>query len=207
MNPEKDPEEHRRADFASKKGEVVLRPHEYDGIQEFDQKLPNWWLTTFYGAIAFYLVYWVIYYQAGWLQSDTDAVTQAMKDLNTKKQEALEETLASLNDEILVKEWATNSSIVAAGEKHYSGVCMACHGPELDAPLKLGLSLVDGEWKYGNRPMDIFNLINNGSPADSKGMEPTGAKMAAWNATFTPKQIAEMVAFIISKNPEDFKEF
>ena len=48
MNQEKEQQEHRRADFASKKGEVVLRKHEYDGIQEFDQKLPNWWLLTFY---------------------------------------------------------------------------------------------------------------------------------------------------------------
>lgn len=84
---------------------------------------------------------------------------------------------------------------------------MACHGPDLDAPLKLGLSLVDGEWKYGNRPNDIFKLINEGTPADSKGMAPTGARMVPWGATYNPKQIAEMVAFIISKNPEDFQQF
>ncbi len=208
MNPENEPqEEPRRAAFATKKGEIVIRPHEYDGIQEYDQKLPNWWLLTFFGAILFYLAYWLVYYQAGWIKTDTEKVTAAITDIQNQKKKALEETLATLDDQTLVQEWATNPEIVTSGQQIYSTVCIGCHGPDLDAPLKLGLSLVDGEWKYGKRPMDIFKLINEGSPADSTGMAPTGAKMVPWGATYSPKQIAEMVAFIISKNPDDFKEF
>ncbi len=203
----KQEEQHRRADFASKKGEVVLRPHEYDGIQEFDQKLPNWWLLTFYSAIIFYLIYWFIYYQAGLIKTDQAAVTEAISAIQIQKEKALEETLATLDDKTLVHEWATDGSIVAEGEKIYSQVCIACHGPDLDAPNKLGLSLVDHEWKYGDTPMDIFKIINAGTPAESKGMPPTGARMIPWGATYTGKQIAQLVAFIISKNPEDFSKF
>jgi cytochrome c oxidase cbb3-type subunit 3 len=210
MNPEhgqEEHEEHRRADFASKKGEIVLRKHEYDGIQEYDQKLPNWWLVTFFGAVIFYLIYWFAYYQAGLIETDQDAVTDAIAEIQKEKAEALEKTLANLNDKVLVNEWATDGSIVAEGEKIYSQVCIGCHGPELDAPTKLGLSLVDHEWKYGDRPMEIFKLINEGSPSESKGMPPTGAKMIPWGATYSGKQVAQMVAFIISKNPEDFAKF
>lgn len=197
-------ETHRRADFASKKGEVVLRPHEYDGIQEFDQKLPNWWLLSFIGAVFFYLIYWFVYYQAGLIKTDQSAVTEAISAIQTKKEKALEETLATLDNKSLINDWATDPAIVAEGEKIYSQVCIGCHGPELDAPTKLGLSLVDKEWKYGDTPMDIFKIINDGTPPESKGMPPTGARMIPWGATYSGKQVAQLVAFIISKNPDEF---
>jgi cytochrome c oxidase cbb3-type subunit 3 len=210
MNSENEPkEEHRRAAFASKKGEVVIRPHEYDGIQEYDQKLPNWWLITFFGAILFYLAYWLIYYQAGWIKPDTESVAEKMASIEIKKQDSLKETLATLSDDILVNEWATNASIVAKGESHYNQICFACHGPNLDAPLKQAPSLVDGKWKYGDRPMEIFKIINEGTPEDSAGMEGTGAKMLPRGGSqkFEAPEVAELVAFLISKNPADFEGY
>ena len=39
------------AHYADGKNKVVIRPHEYDGIQEYDQALPNWWLFIFFGAL------------------------------------------------------------------------------------------------------------------------------------------------------------
>ena len=202
-----DQPEPKRGDFARRKGEVVLREHEYDGIQEYDQKLPNWWLYTLFGAVLFFLVDWGIYYKTDWIKTDEEKITAALTAIRDKQQAELEATLADLDDSILVHTWAQDPAIVARGETLYQTICFTCHGAELDAPQKLGLSLVDGEWKYGAKPMDIFKIINEGTPPDSKGMEPTGARMIPWGQQYTPKQIAEITAFLIARNPEDFKEF
>ena len=203
----------RQAQFARKKGEVVLREHEYDGIQEYDQTLPNWWMFIFFGATLFFFGYWIAYYQFGWSKTDAQRIEAAMAVIADAKAKALEEMLAKLTDEALVNEWAADPAIVANGEMTFMANCIACHGQDLAAKIDIGggqsvalpgLPLTDGQWKYGGKPMDIFKIINQGTPADSPGHN--GAKMEAWGQKMPPLQIAEMTAFIISRNQAEFSK-
>jgi cytochrome c oxidase cbb3-type subunit 3 len=205
MNPEI-----KRGNYAKEEGEVVLREHEYDGIQEFDQKLPNWWLFTFYGAIVWFVVYWALYYHTGIYKTDQEKIIAQVGELHQKKEAELAAMMATLDDETLIGELATDPMVVASGEATYSINCVACHAADLSATMDVagtkiplpGMSLTDGVWKYGAKPMDLFKIINEGTPADSPGHN--GAKMVAWGQVLTPKQVAEVTAYLISKNPKDF---
>lgn len=205
-------QEPKRGHFAKEKGEIILREHEYDGIQEYDQKLPNWWLFTFYGAVVWFVCHWGIYYHAEAIKSPQQRVTAGIISVQKAKAAELEATVSKLDDATLVHDWATKPEVVAAGEATFLTNCTACHGADLSATLTVGaakvplpgLPLTDHQWKFGGKPMQIFKLINEGSPPESTGHN--GAKMQVWGQTLSPVQIAEVVAYLITKLPEDFKD-
>ena len=205
-------QEPKRGHFAKEEGEIILREHEYDGIQEYDQKLPNWWLFTFYGAIVWFVIHWSVYYYTDFFSTPQERVKQEIVAVQQAKAAELEKTLATLDDSTLVHEWATKPEVVSAGEVTFLTNCTACHGADLSATITAGgnkvplpgLPLTDHQWKFGSKPMDLFKLINVGSPPESSGHN--GAKMQAWGQTLGPKKVAEVTAYLISKLPEDFKD-
>lgn len=179
----------------------VLREHVFDGIQEFDQKLPNWWLFTFYIAIVFFVGYWVVYYTTQSMPSPEERINQRMAKINEAKQQELESMLSKLDDNVLY-EWSGNQQIISEGESVYKQNCIACHAADLNGGV-IGRSLIDEHWEYGGKPMDIFNIILKGSPVDAKGFN--NQKMVAWESVIGPEKTAKVVAFILSKNPHTKK--
>ncbi|MBK1830292.1 c-type cytochrome [Verrucomicrobiaceae bacterium R5-34] len=178
------------------KNEIVLREHEFDGIQEFDQKLPNWWLFSFYGAIVFYIGYWFIYYSTDLLPTEVESINARMAVIETAKKKELEAMMDKLDDSVLLT-WSQEDSITKEGEDVYKQFCIACHGATLEGGI--GRSLVDAEWAHGSQPMDILNIVLDGTPADSQGYN--GQKMTPWKDALGPEKCAKVTAYLISQNP------
>ena len=91
-----------------------------------------------------------------------------------------------------------NQTITSEGEQVYNTYCIACHAADLNGGI-IGRSLIDKHWEYGGKPMDIFNLVLNGTPADGKGFN--NQRMQAWKDQLGPEQSAKVTAFVISKSP------
>ena len=174
----------------------VLMDHEFDGIREYDQRLPNWWLATLYGAVIFSALYWFYYFQSGIGKDDRVAVNAELAALEAKQLAALKD----LDDATLWK-MSTNANIVAAGELTYKGTCAACHGPEGQGVKGIGFRLTDNTWVHGSKPVQIFANINKGITYEGK---PTG--MAAQGQLGASK-VGEVVAFLLSKQkPEEMRD-
>ncbi len=163
-----------------------LRPHTYDGIQEFDQRLPNWWLNTLYGAIAFAIVYWFVYMIAHLMPTDGQRVDAAMARIEAAKMAStLEITDPSL--------WAMsrNPVFIEAGRQTFNSLCVACHQANLKGGV--GPNLTDHLWLHGGRPTEIFHTVTYGVPA--KGM-------VTWGPIIGAKKTAEVVAYVLSYHQE-----
>jgi cytochrome c oxidase cbb3-type subunit III len=140
---------------------VTTREHTFDGIQEFDNRLPNWWLWSFYLACIFSVGYWVAYHTLGVADSPTEAYVEEQKAAAV----LIEAQLAAnpVTDELLLK-LAKEPAFVAEGALIFKDVtkCALCHKP--DASGLIGPNLTDDMWIYGSRPMDIYTSILKGRP-------------------------------------------
>jgi cytochrome c oxidase cbb3-type subunit 3 len=166
----------------------VLMPHTYDGIQEFDQRLPNWWLFTLFSSIVFAALYWGYYQHSGVAVDDRAALDTELSALEAKQLAAVK----TLDDETLWK-MSRNAQTVADGQAVYASLCITCHGPTLAGMKGLGFRLDDANWVHGNTPTAILRNISEGIVYEGK---PTG--MAPQKALGTAK-IAAVTAFLLSK--------
>jgi cytochrome c oxidase cbb3-type subunit 3 len=168
---------------------IPIRPHTYDGIQEYDQRLPNWWLYTLYGAIVFWVVYWFVHMIAGLMPTDGERVDAEMAKIAAVKMAG---SLDVSNDN-LFWEMSRNPVFVEAGKQSYQSLCIPCHLPSLrgksENPTAVGPDLTDTAWIHGGTPKEIYVTV-------SKGVIPKG--MLAWEPVLGQKKTAEVVAYLLS---------
>ena len=172
----------------NKQQDDPLRPHTYDGIQEYDKRLPNWWLATLWGAVVYAVIYWVYYHELDLGKESAEAV---MEEIAAAKSEAAKRG-GVVNDETLWK-LSQDSATVAAGKAIFMDPtkCVVCHLPTLQGMI--GPNLVDKEWIHGGTPMEVINVVTEGVPA--KGMVP-------WKTQLTQEQIKQVTAFIMSHHKQ-----
>jgi len=163
--------------------EDEIRKHTFDGIQEFNKHLPNWWLNTLYGSIAFAIVYWFVYQTAHLMPSDGAQVDSAMAQIAVAKMTSA----FDVTDDAKFWEMSKNTAFVTAGKQTFNSLCATCHTVNLTGAV--GPNLVDQAWLHGGTPKEIFKTVNGGVPA--KGM-PT------WGPVLGTKKTAEVVAYVLS---------
>lgn len=165
-------------------GEDPIREHVFDGIAEYDRRLPNWWLMTLYGGIVFAILYWMATQH---FNRSTDETRLAV-EMQRIEAEKLASSATALDADTLWK-MSRNPVFVNAGRATYQSTCASCHGATLAGGI--GPNLVDGDWLHGGAPSDVLKSVNEGVLA--KGMPP-------WGPVLGGKKVSEVVAFILSNH-------
>lgn len=159
--------------------------HEYDGIREHDNVLPNWWLATLFITIVFGFGYWAYYHtlKAGLLPggeyaAEIDAAANAAREAAKSR--------GAVTDDLLVQ-LAQAPGSVTAGAATFKTTCASCHGA--DGQGLIGPNLTDKAWIHGSKPTQILATITNGVAA--KGMP-------AWEPVLGPDRVQEVAAYILT---------
>lgn len=153
----------------------------YDGIEELDNRLPNWWLGILWGTIVFSFGYWMYYHVTG---SGPDQLGEYKLESAELAKKAPADKPSS-DDALLAL--AKDPQAMEAGKTAFQQNCAACHGAEGQGII--GPNLTDKFWLYGGKPVDIHKVIAEGAVA--KGMP-------AWERTLGAERVNAITAYVLT---------
>lgn len=152
---------------------------EADGIDEYDNPLPDWWLGLFWLTIIWGIAYGVHYHFIA-DRSQEKEIAAEMAAAAARWPQSTEQVAFEMTPET-----------VAAGKAIYETQCFTCHGMNLEGGI--GAVLNDEAWIHGDTPEDVIRTISEGVPA--KGMP-------AWGPILGPENVNQVAAYILSRNRE-----
>jgi len=173
-----------------------LLEHESDGIREFDNALPRWWLYGFYFTIGFAVVYLLNYHV---LATPLFGKSGMIAEYHAEVMAA--ETAAARRAPVTAAPAAaalarTDAGSLEKGRVIFEGpdnVCSSCHRPDLGGMV--GPNLTDHFWMHGCSIQDVITSIKTGYPV--KGMLPFGT-----GKPLTDEQVLLVASYVVSKRGE-----
>ncbi|MBI2529079.1 MAG: c-type cytochrome [Candidatus Rokubacteria bacterium] len=159
-----------------------LLAHDYDGIEEYDNPLPGWWVWLFWATIAFSGVY-VAVYHAG---PGASVIAEYEEEVRLAAEREARQIAAdgTVTEEVLAV-LEKNLPAMAKARETFVQRCAACHGDRGQGII--GPNLTDDYWLHGGKLTDIYRTIREGVP--DKGMVP-------WKGQLQPAELSSMAAFV-----------
>ena len=161
--------------------------HEWDGLKEYNNPMPRWWLGLFYITIVFALGYLLLYpglgnfkgllgwTQEGAYEAEVDAVERDVAPLFAR--------YAAMP----IPELAQDPAAMATGRRLFVSNCAVCHGA--DGRGSRGFpNLADTIWHWGGAPEQIEQTITHGRMA----------MMMAWGAALGEDGVKAVAAYVRS---------
>lgn len=160
-----------------------LLDHEYDGIREYDNPLPRWWVWMFAGSFWFSVAYFFHYHLSG---NGVSVAAAYEAEVAEARERAAKTSLAAPVSEESLGKLMADAALMQDTQALFGSRCAPCHGDH--AQGLIGPNLTDNAWLHGHGTLtDIYAVIDQGVLA--KGMP-------AWGKQLSPIEMRKLAAFI-----------
>ncbi|MEK7314718.1 MAG: cbb3-type cytochrome c oxidase N-terminal domain-containing protein [Candidatus Eisenbacteria bacterium] len=173
-----------------------LLDHEVDGIREYDNPMPRWWLYILYATILYAFVYALnIIPGVGSGQGRIANYETEMAAMRSTR-EAAAASAGPVTPEAIFAV-VGDAGALSKGRERFKATCSPCHRE--DGGGSIGPNLTDEFWIHGGSPLQILTTVNEGVVA--KGMP-------AWGQVLKPDELTAVVAYVTTlrgTNPANAK--
>jgi cytochrome c oxidase cbb3-type subunit 3 len=187
--------------------------HDWDGIKEFNNPLPRWWLWCLYGTIIWGVIYTIAYpawpmisgATPGFLGYSTRAEVAEEIDrynaLNADlRAELTEVELASVTQEETPDLY---NFAIQSGAATFATWCSQCHGRGAAGVQASGYpSLLDDDWLWGGSVEDIHLTIAHGI-RNEEDPDARWSEMTAFEGILTDEEITQVVNYVLQISEQD----
>lgn len=194
--------------------EKLMADHEYDGIRELDNDLPEWWVWLFVLTSIWAVVYLLYFHVFGIGYLSADEYRAEMNPAYVRQEidphylgifpkfvpvyyqdpDQVHEAVARIvipeerrEDDTTTYVALTATTDIDAGRAIFLTKCVSCHGQHGEGGI--GPNLTDDYWLHGAGISNVSKTIKFGVPA--KGM-------ITWRYELKPEQIARVASFVLT---------
>lgn len=196
----------------TRKQDPATTGHSWDGIEEFNNPLPRWWLWTFYLCIIWAIGYSIAYPAWPMIKEATPGVlgfsTRAnvaadlarVEEANASKNEALANAdltqLASVDPEL-------HSYAIGAGSAVFKTWCAQCHGSGAAGAAGYP-NLLDDDWLWGG-DMDAIRFTVAHGIRNTENDEARYSEMPAFgrDELLEAEEIDQVVNYVMTLSGDE----
>lgn len=161
--------------------------HVYDGIEEFDNPLPAWWLYMFVATLLFTIGYLVLYPGFGSMPGLLGWTQTGRLDAEVARAKERYEPVFAAYRNMPIEDIARNDQALRMGQRLFANNCAQCHGA--DAQGSRGFpNLADTDWSWGGSVEAIQTTITQGRQA----------AMPPWVAVLGEDGVNQVAEYVLS---------
>lgn len=148
-----------------------LLEHEYDGLREYNNPMPAWWMWLFVGTLVWAPLYFLLYPGLGSFAGTLGWTSRGEHGAEVASAQEKYGPIFERYAGTPIPDLANDPKAVEIGSRLFANNCAQCHGS--DAQGGRGYpNLTDGDWLWGGEPETIVQTITMGRVGNMPGLGP-----------------------------------